>query len=56
MDMIREYLSFDHLQTRPFASTRNSYPHFTRGTRINAPDATPCMPGNVRIHLECSMS
>jgi len=56
MDVVRQHLSLDHLHTSALAGARNRYPHFARRALVNAAEASPCVPGDMRIHLECSMS
>jgi len=56
VDVVRQYLPFDHSQTGALAGARNSDADVTGCTLVNAPDAPPGVPGDVRIHLEGSMS
>jgi len=56
MNVVRQDLSFDYLHTRALTCAQNSNAELLSGACVNASDTPPGVPGDVREHLESSMS
>jgi len=56
MNMICQDLSFDHLYAGTLTSTQSSDSHVIGCVRVDTSDTPPGVPGDVREHLEGSMS
>src|SRR6266576_3312846 len=55
MYVIRENLSLDQLHTSFFARAEYGDPYLRRRARVDALHPIPGVPGDVRVHLECSV-
>src|ERR1041385_705530 len=53
--MVGQDLTFDDSNTGPLAGGQDGHPHFIGGARIDARDAIPRVPGDVREHEKGSM-